>query len=47
VVNVTVDSLGHRITLQFRSGWRTAVDPIADGRRGSETPGIPAAAPAS
>ena len=47
VVNVTVDSLGHRLTLQFRSGWRTAVDPIADGRRGNETPGIPAAAPAS
>lgn len=47
VVNVTADSLGHRLTLQFRSGWRTAVDPIADGRRGSETPGIAAASPAS
>ncbi len=47
VVTVTVDSLGHRLTLQFRSGWRTAVDPIADGRRGNETPGIAAAAPAS
>lgn len=41
VVNVTADSLGHRLTIQFRSGWRTAVDPIADGRRGNETPGIP------
>jgi len=47
VVNVTVDSLGHRITLQFKSGWRTAVDPINDGKRGNETPGIAAAAPAS
>jgi hypothetical protein len=47
VVNVTVDSLGHRLTLQFRSGWRTGVDPIADGRRGGETPGITAVAPAS
>ena len=47
VVNVTVDSLGHRLTIQFKSGWRTAVDPIADGRRGGETPGIPAATPAS
>ncbi|TFG44969.1 MAG: hypothetical protein E4H41_06310 [Gemmatimonadales bacterium] len=47
VLNVTADSLGHRLTLQFRSGWRTAVDPIADGRRGHETPGIAAAAPAS
>jgi hypothetical protein len=44
VVNVTADSLGHRLTIQFRSGWRTAVDPIADGRRGNETPGIAAAA---
>lgn len=47
VVNVTVDSLGHRITLQFKSGWRTAVDPINDGKRGNETPGIAAAAAAS
>ena len=47
VVNVTPDSLGHRLTIQFKSGWRTAVDPIADGRRGSETPGVPAATPAS
>lgn len=47
VVNVTADTLGHRLTIQFKSGWRTAVDPIADGRRGSETPGLPAAQPAS
>ena len=47
VVNVTPDSLGHRLTVQFKSGWRTAVEPIADGGRGCETPGIPAAQPAS
>jgi hypothetical protein len=41
VVTVTADSLGHRLTVQFKSGWRTAVDPIADGRRGSETSGVP------
>lgn len=47
VVNVTADSLGHRLTIEFRSGWRTAVDPIADGKRGGETPNLPAGAPAS
>ncbi|HEX5003716.1 MAG TPA: hypothetical protein VFV65_00255 [Gemmatimonadales bacterium] len=47
VVNITADSLGHRLTIEFRSGWRTAVDPIADGRRGNETPGVPTAPPAS
>lgn len=47
VVNVTVDSLGHRLTIQFRSGWRTAVVPIKDGRRGAETPNLPGAPAAS
>lgn len=47
VVTVTADSLGHRLTIQFKSGWRTAVDPIADGRRGGETPGLPASTPPS
>ena len=37
------DSLGHRITLQFRSGWRTMVNPVDDGKRGSETPNLPGA----
>jgi hypothetical protein len=48
VVNVTPDSLGHRLTIQFRSGWRTMVNPIDDGKRGAETLNLPgAAAPAA
>ena len=42
VVMVTPDSLGHRITVQFRSGWRTMVNPIDDGKRGAETANLPA-----
>ena len=41
VENVTADSLGHRMTIQFRSGWRTMVNPIDDGKRGSETVNLP------
>ena len=41
IVNVTADSLGHRLTLQFRSGWRTMVVPIDDGKRGGETANLP------
>jgi hypothetical protein len=44
VETVVADTLGHRLTIQFKSGWRTAVLPIDDGRRGAETPGIAAAA---
>ena len=44
VAGITADSLGHRLTIQFRSGWRTMVTPIDDGKRGSETPNLPAAA---
>jgi len=43
VVNITADSLGHRMTIQFRSGWRTMVNPINDGKRGSDTPNLPGA----
>ena len=47
IAEAQADSLGHRITLQFRSGWRTMVNPIDDGKRGAETPNLPgAAAPA-
>lgn len=46
VATIVADTLGHRLTVQFKSGWRTAVLPIDDGRRGAETPGIAAAAPA-
>lgn len=41
VVTVTADSLGHRITVQFRSGWRTMVNPVDDGKRGAETANLP------
>jgi len=44
VVDVTPDALGHRLTVRFKSGWRAAVVPIADGKRGADTPGIPAGA---
>jgi hypothetical protein len=45
VVEVTPDPLGNRLTIRFKSGWREAVNPIDDGKRGSDTPGL-AAAPA-
>lgn len=49
VQEVTADPLGYRLNVTFRSGWRVAVLPIDDGKRGAETPGLPAtggAAPA-
>ncbi len=48
VKSVVADSLGYRLTVEFASGWRVGVVPIADGKRGAETPGLPAggAAPA-
>jgi hypothetical protein len=52
VVDVVADSQGNWLTLSFKSGWRTAVTPLADGKSASETPNLPgaakpAAAPAS
>lgn len=46
VTDITADSLGHRLTIQFKSGWRTMVNPIDDGKRGTETANLPKAAPA-
>ena len=40
VSDASADAQGHRLTIQFRSGWRVAVPPIADGKRGAETPGV-------
>ena len=37
VVDVVADSLGYRLTVRFQSGWRTAIVPIGDGKRGDET----------
>lgn len=45
VIDTRADPLGHRLAIRFRSGWLTMVTPIADGKRGAETPGVPAVAP--
>jgi hypothetical protein len=44
VVSVVPDTLGPRLTVQFKSGWRAAVLPIPDGKRAADTPGLPAGA---
>jgi hypothetical protein len=43
VADVTADPLGYRLTITFKSGWRMAVNPLSDGKRGAETPGLSAA----
>jgi hypothetical protein len=40
VTDVSADSLGYRLTVLFKSGWRTGIAPIKDGKRGSDTPGL-------
>jgi hypothetical protein len=47
VADVQADPLGYRLTLRFKSGWRTMVTPIDDGKRGTETAGLPAGAGAT
>jgi hypothetical protein len=42
IADVTADPLGYRLTLRFKSGWRTMINPIQDGKRGSERPRLPA-----
>jgi len=37
IVTITPDPLGHRLTVTFKSGWRTAILPIDDGKTGDET----------
>ena len=46
VADVHADPVGYRLTLRFKSGWRTMVIPIEDGKRGAETPGLAAGASA-
>lgn len=46
VADVSADSQARYLTVQFRSGWRVAVTPLADGKAAAETPNLPAAAPA-
>ncbi|MDQ3139090.1 MAG: hypothetical protein M3Q93_16105 [Gemmatimonadota bacterium] len=45
VADIDADPLGHRLTIRFKSGWRTAVAPIDDGESGAGTPGVKPAAP--
>jgi hypothetical protein len=47
VANVKADPQGLLLTVQFKSGWRTMVAPLDDGKRGSETVGLPAKAGAA
>jgi hypothetical protein len=44
VAEVVADSQGYWLTLRFRSGWRTAVTPLADGKSAADTPNLPAPA---
>lgn len=43
VAEAVADPQATWINVRFRSGWRTAVTPLADGRTSEETPGLPAA----
>jgi hypothetical protein len=42
VADVKADPPGRLLTVRFKSGWRTMVTPLDDGRRGAETEGLPA-----
>lgn len=37
VLSIQADTLGHRLTVQFKSGWRAGIVPIDDGKRGPDT----------
>ncbi|MGH7560820.1 MAG: hypothetical protein ACRENB_07355 [Gemmatimonadales bacterium] len=43
VVSVVPDPQGYRLTVTFRSGWRTAAVPIDDGVHPDSTVGLPRA----
>lgn len=44
VTDIQADPQGYRITIHFRSGWLSMVNPIDDGKAGAETPGLPTTA---
>ena len=44
VAEVVADTQGNWLNVQFRSGWRVAVTPLADGKSPAETPNLPAPA---
>lgn len=37
ITDISADPLGYRLVVTFRSGWRTAIVPIADGKIGDDT----------
>lgn len=41
VADVKADPHGLLLTVRFKSGWRTMVTPMSDGKRGAETVGLP------
>jgi hypothetical protein len=41
VADIRADPLGLLLTVRFRSGWRTMITPIENGKRGPETVGLP------
>jgi hypothetical protein len=41
VADVKADPGGLLLTVRFKSGWRTMVTPMDDGKRGAETVGLP------
>ena len=41
IKSVVPDTLGHRLTVTFASGWVSQVTPINDGKAGDETAGLP------
>jgi hypothetical protein len=41
VTSVVADPQGHRLTVQFQSGWRVGILPIPDGVAPDSTPGLP------
>ncbi|NOT09337.1 MAG: hypothetical protein HOP28_14165, partial [Gemmatimonadales bacterium] len=47
VAMVDTDPLGHRLTVQFTSGWRVGVVPVEDGVAPEATPGLSALGPES
>jgi len=37
IVEISADPLGNRLVVTFKSGWRTAIVPVNDGRTGDAT----------
>jgi hypothetical protein len=42
VADVKADPRGLVLTVRFKSGWRTMITPLDDGKSGAETVGLPA-----